>query len=114
MITDAFDIPFANVMDLHPEKRGIIYLASIPGKCKMFIVDESKDFNLYKFELIKWLKKRKVPEARVMMFEVQERGYWSPSKEDQLVERRKTRDEKDSDLQESIEFINECKKHGIK
>lgn len=106
-----FDIPFDRVMDLNPEKCGIIYLVE-PGKVNMKVVPKD-EFLRYKFELIKWVKKKDSPDDRYFHFETEINGIWSYEKEKRLIEARKSREEKAKELQEERDFKKMCDAMGV-
>lgn len=108
------EIPFESVIDLCINKMSVIYkVGREAGSVKIMILSDQA-FYKYKFELIKWLKKRPNPEDRVMRFETEGDGIWSFKKEQRLIEARKTREEKHDELQEKIWFKQELEKRGIK
>jgi hypothetical protein len=113
-MTDLCEIPFESVTDLCINQKAIIYRVSKEDGLIRVKTLKDKEFNKYKFELIKWLKKRPDPEDRVMRFETMDNGVWSYDKEQRLVEARKTREEKRAELNDEIWLKQELKKRGIK
>ena len=109
-----FDIPFDKVMDLHLEKNGVIYKTGNKKNPVDMQIMTPEEFSRFKFELVKWIKKKPEPDDRVMHFETEIDGLWSYDKEMRLIESRKTRIEKAKELKDKIDFHNECKKAGIK
>lgn len=107
-------IPFEIVLDLNPGKRGVIIKDSASKIKTSMIILDLKEFNKYKFELVKWLKKKALPEERFLPFETEIDGIWSYDKESKLIEARKSREEKSIELNDKIWLHEECKKRGIK
>lgn len=71
-------------------------------------------FNKIKFEWIKWIKTDPNPDNRVADWEWRtERGLPDFDKLDKLVESRKTRAEKQKEIDDELELIKECERLGV-
>jgi len=103
---------FDEVLDLMPENCSVILrIQEFPYCCQIFL--HENDFPRFKFEAIKWIKKRAHPEDRLWPFEAKEGKFYSYDKELFITESRKTRKEKDAEKQEHIGMLKLFKEHGI-
>ena len=77
-------------------------------------IKDSKAFEKIKFEYIRWIKTAPDPQDRVADFEYQTPGELPDfDRLDKLIESRKTRQEKQKEIDEDIELIKECEKRRI-
>ena len=111
---NSFDINFSDVKDLDPERCGVIYRTGTPPFYHNMRILDKKEFLKFKFELTKFIKKHPDPEERYYPYEVQEGGCYSIIKEERLIESRKTREEKNKDMDYQNWLRAECKRIGIK
>lgn len=112
--TTLFGIEFIAVRDLDPKNNKVI----IRDLSKWLYTTETqldqKEFNKFKFEFIKWLKQRVDPQDRVAEFEYRdEHGLPDWDKQERLIEKRKTRAEKERDLQDELLIMKLSKKAGV-
>ena len=107
-------IYFETVYDLIPDQNAVIYRdpkGRLGVARKVLTPDEFKKF---KFEAIKWIKKRPTPEDRAWPFELQnEHGCYSYDKERQIIQQRKTRKEKEDERKEEQYWKEQFKKAGL-
>jgi len=81
---------------------------------KIHVADKMK-FNKIKFSYIKYIKGRPNPDDRVADFEFRDkRGLPDFDKLERLIEMRKTREEKQTELDDEINIKNLCEKHNVK
>lgn len=106
-------IPYEIVTDLDLEKNGVIYRTNKRPFYRDTAYLEHKDFIMFKFELIKYLKKKPIPDDRVLPCECLENGTWSMHKEEKLIEARKTRYEKQKELDYQVWLRKEVKRLRI-
>lgn len=107
-------ISFHDVMDLNLKKRGVIH-KDPSAKLGVTMTELSpKDFRLFKFEAIRWIKRKPGPEERAWPFELEnEHGCYSYGKERKIIQQRKTRQEKDDERKEEQELKELFKQHGL-
>ncbi len=87
---------FDTVLDLCIETKKIMYIAS-PGNVD-FIQLPAREFNKYKFELIKYLKKLPKPEDRYLPYEIVDQdNVYSLEKELAIMKSRQTKEEQDEE-----------------
>ena len=92
------NIKFSDVIDLIPERQTILLRNP---KAELFCSGRilmKKDFDLFKFNIVKWLRKQKNPNDRILRYETEENGVWSLDKEEKLIKSRMTRKEQESGL----------------
>jgi len=111
---ECFGISFENVLDLLPERLGII-IRTPHKEVPVDIIHLPKNkFQVFKFEAIKWIKARPHPEDRVWNFEKRNHhGVWCYDKETRLVEARKTPKEKENEKQERKWLHEQARKLGL-
>lgn len=74
----------------------------------------SKEFKLFKFEAIRWVKKKPNPDDRAWPFELEnEHGCYDYEKEQKIISQRKTRQEKEDEKQEDQYWKEKYRKHGL-
>ena len=106
-------IRFEYVIDLIPKKLEILYRTKNHPYFDTLVLPE-KEFRRFKFELIKWLKKRPRPEDRVMRFEcLDEQGHFLFELEEKLIESRTTRKEKMIQQKKEEQIAQMMKERGI-
>lgn len=106
-------IQFSNVMGLIPEQLAVIVRSSTTPWAKKICM-EKESFMRFKFQAIKWIRKRELPEDRCWYFEtLNKNGCWSFEKQEKLIESRKTRKEKAQEKKEERELMALFKKHNI-
>ena len=117
----------AHVLDLIPEKRQMLLRATrryyeiaddmddpLSEHVIKVTIDNQKLFNRIKFTLIKYLKSLPKPEMRVLDFEFRDsNGLPNFDEFERLVESRKTRLEKESELQEELELKHQFEEAGL-
>ena len=126
MITVEFKgilIPAVYIYDLIPEKKRVIirpHLDLLPHvddpdrKHLQTITVNEREFESFKFGFLRYLKTMKKPEDRVADFEYRKAdGLPDFDKLDRLIERRKTRAERDQEFQDELWIKNECEKYDI-
>tara|TARA_Y100000310_G_scaffold243676_1_gene248228 strand:- start:9395 stop:9754 length:360 start_codon:yes stop_codon:yes gene_type:complete len=112
--TSSIGISFHDVMDLNVKRRGVIH-RDPRAKLGVTMTElSSSDFKRFKFEAIRWIKKRPDPQERSWPFELEnEHGCYSYDKERKIIQQRKTRQEKDDERKEEQELKELFKQHGL-
>lgn len=112
-----------DVIDLRPGNNGLILsrrekysqLADyvMRDRVALQILDD-KLFNRVKFNIIKEIKKRPAIESRVLPFEYDDKDFIKMlDKRDRLIEMRKTKEERQSDVEINIFIMNWHKTEGL-
>ena len=108
-------IDFNTVVDLVPSECTVIVRTGPDAFDLEKVILTQSDFALFKFEAIRWVRKRPDPQDRLFHFEtIGEHGVWSFDKEQRLIESRKTRNEKDKERAEDEAIYKLLKERGIR
>ena len=84
-------IKFTDVIDLDTDTREVLVRRPSYARIKL----SAKDFSIFRFEAVKWIKTKEKPEDRIWQFEtIGPLGVWSFEKEQKLIESRMTREER--------------------
>lgn len=92
------NINFDDVIDLIPRDQTV--LLKNP-KAELFCsgrILKKSEFDMFKFNIIKWLRKKKNPNDRILRYETEENGVWNLEKEENLIKSRMTKKEQESGL----------------
>ena len=124
---NGIDILIDTIYNLIPDKNMVLvrkhnyYLPLVNLKDQFegstlysFIVDDEKVFTRIKFEFIKHIKKHPNPEERVADWEWRDKNNlpdWD--KFDRMVEKRKTKAEKEQEFKDELELKQLFDKHGL-
>jgi len=113
MSESSHGIAFSDVLDLCPKRESVLIKHQVSPWCREIVL--GGNFSRFKFEAIKWIKKRPRPEDRCWMFEIDdpEPGK-SFEKLDQLIESRKTRLEKEKERIQNEHIEKLLKERGFK
>lgn len=84
------------------------------SKISAIVINKTRTYDRVKFEYIKHIKKSDNPDDRVADFEVEDEfGFPDFDRLDRLIEKRKTKEERESELSDELYIKNECEKHGL-
>jgi hypothetical protein len=105
-------ISFDSVLDLCPQRESVLVRHSAPPWCREIKLGDN--FTRFKFDAIKWIKKRPRPEDRVWLFEISDPDVNSSfEKLDHLIDSRKTRVEKEKERIENERIEKLIRDRGL-
>lgn len=124
MMYKGVEIKPHQIMSVIPATRSIIvrtrlmilheYAHRISGDLVCLKLESDKDLQTAKFEHIQHIKKSARPDDRVAFFEYEHpEGGYDFNKMDKLIEMRKTKAEKQAELDTELELMEKMKKAGI-
>lgn len=111
-------IPWNSRVLLSPLKRYADLVTDKDASFQKFFICidnvEPTDMTRFKFEHIKYVKTLPDPEDRVADFECRDEfGLVDWDARDKLVDSRKTRKERQAEIEEAMEWIGEYEEHGL-
>jgi hypothetical protein len=124
MMYKGVEIKPHQIMSVIPATRSIVvrtrlmilheYAHRISGDLVCLKLESDKDLQTAKFEHIQHIKKAANPSDRVADFECRDdEGFIDFDKMDRLINQRKTRHEKQQEIDDEIMLMEKMKEHGI-